>query len=155
VQFQHFWDETLLGPPLFGPQFKITLRPESTGFGIGMGLNAGVNLTTGDLGVASIIALFTVPIDDKVRLNLNAGWSFVRGSESPNALFYGGQFEAKLGLDLSLMIEMFARTRGAAGAQFGLRYTPGEGPIDIDLLIGSTFVVENDRFLTLGVTVRF
>jgi hypothetical protein len=155
LQFQHYWDESISGGVLFGPQFKVTLRPESTGFGIGVGLVAGVNLHTGDLGVASIVGLFTLPINEKVRLNLNAGWSFVRDVESPNALFYGAQFDAKLGFDLSLMIEMFARTRGTAGAQFGLRYTPGDGPVDIDLLVGSTFAVENVRFLTLGVTVRF
>lgn len=151
--FQHYWDE-VINAPLFGPAMKVNFQPETTGLGIGLGLNAGVNLRTGDLGLASLIMLVTLPIDDKVKVNLNAGWSYLRG-DHPDALFYGGQLEAKVGWDVSLMLEVFGRTPGVAGTQLGLRYTPRDGPIDFDLLAGNFFDSVSTRFFTIGVTVRY
>lgn len=160
--YQHFWDELFsrggFGPAVIGPQIKINFQKSSKEQpGFGLNLNSGVNLATGDLELASLTALATIQITDEVRLNLNAGWSYVRGVVAPDALFYGAQFEADVRPELSLMIEMFGRTQGTAGGQFGLRYTPGgkEGRFDFDLLVGSTFGEENVRFFTFGVTVRF
>jgi hypothetical protein len=158
VTLQHYWDEAV-GAPLFGPAMKINFQRDTTGVGVGLGLNAGVNLATGDLNVAGLTALVTVPFDDKVRISLNAGWSYLKG-DTPNAFFYGGQVEAKVGLDVTLMVEMFGRApEGQSGLQTGLRYTPTmngkEGWIDFDLLLGSYFDSSSSRFFTLGVTVRY
>lgn len=160
--YDHFWDQTAdptTTPLLFGPAFKVNFRKEETGLGLGLGLNAGVNLRTGELGLASLIMLVTIPLDDRVRINLNSGWSYLRGN-APNAYFWGGQVEAKVGWDISLMIEGFARSpTGLAGTQMGLRYTPTlkgkEGWFDFDLLFGSYFDPQAARFFTLGVTVRY
>jgi hypothetical protein len=35
-----------------------------------------------------------------------------------------------------------------------LRYTPNNGPIDIELLVATYFDSATTRFITLGVTVR-
>jgi len=153
--YQHFWGQ-FIRAPLFGPQFKWKFTPVESGVGFGVGLNAGVNLTTGDLGTGSLIALVSLPVTSKVTFHFNAGWSYVRYVESQNAVFYGAQFEAKIRPDLLLMIEGFGRSSGDnIGTQVGLRYTPEEGPIDFDLLIGSFFDLGNPTFITFGVTVRF
>ncbi len=80
-------------------------------------------------------------------------------SDQPNALFYGGQFEAKVAWDVSLMLEVFGRAPGQVGTQLGLRYTPSvgsrDGPIDFDLLAGNFFDHGSSRFFTVGVTVRY
>jgi hypothetical protein len=157
--FQHYWDQTI-NAELFGPAMKINFQKETAGVGVGLGLNAGVNLRTGDLGVAGLTMLVTVPIDERVRVNLNAGWSYLRTDINPNALFWGGQIEAKVGWDLSLVVEVFGRApNGLAGTQMGLRYTPTikgrEGWFDFDLLAGSFFDPAAARFFTVGVTVRY
>jgi len=156
--YQHYWDQTI-NAELFGPAFKINFQPETKGVGVGLGLNAGTNLRTGELGLASLIGLVTIPIDPKVKINLNAGWSYLKG-DVPNALFWGGQFEAKVAWDVSLMVEVFGRApNGLVGTQMGLRYTPTmngrEGWLDFDLLAGSYFDSVSSRFFTLGVTVRY
>jgi hypothetical protein len=151
--YQHYWDQ-VTGAPLFGPQFKVNFQPESEGIGVGLGFNAGVNLQTGALGFASLIALVSFPINEKVKVNLNAGWSYLN-ADTPDALFYGGQLEAKVGWDLSLMLEAFGRVNGLVGNQAGLRYTPHDGNIDFDLLVGTYYDATSTRFFTMGVTVRF
>ena len=152
--FQHYWAETI-GAPLFGPAIKFNFRPESSGLGVGLAFTGGVNLRSGDLELASLIVPVTIPLDDRVRVNLNAGWSYLRDADYPNAAFYGAQVEAKVGLDVTLMVEAFGRAPGVAGAQIGLRYRPGDGPIDFDLLAGGFFDSVNPRFFTVGVTIRY
>ncbi|WP_421994610.1 hypothetical protein [Reyranella sp.] len=152
--FQHYWDQTTQAP-LLGPAVKLNFQPESTGVGVGLGFNAGVSLSTGDLGFSQLVMLVTLPLDEKVRFNLNAGWSYLK-SDHPDALFYGAQVEAKVGWDLTLMLEVFGRApNGVAGTQLGLRYTPKDGPIDFDFLAGSFFDTSSSRFFTVGVTVRY
>ena len=120
---QHYWDQTV-NTELFGPAMKINFRPETTGVGIGLGLNAGMDLRSGELGLASLTMLVTVPINPKVKINLNAGWSYLQG-DVPDAFFWGGQVEAKVAWDISLMLEVFGRApNGLMGTQMGLRYTP-------------------------------
>jgi hypothetical protein len=156
--FQHYWDQTI-NTELFGPAMKINFRPESTGVGIALGLSAGMDLRSGELGVASLTMLVTVPIDPKVKINLNAGWSYLQG-DVLDAFFWGGQVEAKVGWDVSLMLEVFGRApNGLMGSQMGLRYTPTmkgrEGWVDFDLLAGGFFDAVSSRFFTVGVTMRY
>lgn len=163
--FQHYWDQAT-NAPLFGPQVKLNLRKASSGpseespnaaysIGAAIEFNGGVNVRTGSLGFASALIPVTIPFDDKVRLNLNAGWSYIGNDRVAHALFYGAQVEAKIGFDVMLMIEAFGRTRGTSGIQMGLRYTPNDGPIDFDFLAGSFLDSRNPRFFTVGVTVRW
>lgn len=156
--YQHYWDEFIAGP-LLGPAMKVNFQSvEKTGLGIALGLNAGVNLRTGDLGYAQLLALVTYQLNERVRLNFNGGWSYLQ-SDVPHAAFYGAQVEANVGGGLQLMLEGFGRTQGGlVGSQVGLRFTPtiwGREPFDFDLLVGTFFDHTSTRFVTLGVTVRY
>ncbi len=151
---QHYWGEDI-NAPLLGPTFKVNLVPEATGVGLGLDLNAGMNLRTGDLGIASLVMLVSIPLGDKVKINVNGGWSYLSNDFNQNAAFYGMQVEAKVAWDLSLMLEIFGREPGIAGAQIGLRYTPNDGWVDFDILAGNSFDATSPKFFTVGVTVRF
>jgi hypothetical protein len=158
VADQHYWDEITIGP-LLGPSMKVNFQSvEKTGLGVGLGLSAGVNVQTGEPGFAQLLALVTYQLNEKVRLNFNAGWNYLV-SDVPNALFYGVQVEADVGGGVSLMLEAFGRTQGGlVGSQVGLRFTPtvwGREPFDFDLLVGTSFDQTSTRFVTLGVTVRY
>ncbi len=154
VNYQHYWDQAG-GAPLIGPGLKIGFQPASEGVGFALGMNAGVNAQTGELGLASLLALVTVPITDKFRINLNAGWSYLN-AENPNAFFWGGQVEVNVGWDVTLMMEAFGRQPGVIGNQMGLRYTPAAHPhLDFDLPVGTVFDQDSTKFFTLGVTMRF
>lgn len=154
VNYQHYWDEAT-NAPLIGPALKINFQPASEGVGFALGMNAGVNAKTGELGVASLLALVTVPVTEKVRINLNAGWSYLN-AEHPTAFFWGGQVEVNVGWDVTLMMEAFGRQPGIIGNQLGLRYTPAAHPqFDFDLLVGTTYDELSTKFFTVGVTVRF
>ncbi len=150
---QHYWDVTT-GAPLFGPQIKLNLWPTSSGIGVALGFNGGVNLTTGEVGLAQAIVPVTIPFDENVRLNLNAGWSYLASDKTLNAMFYGAQIEATINTEFMLMIEAFGRTNAAAGVQMGVRYTP-RAWVDFDVLVGNTFDTATTRFFTLGVTLRY
>lgn len=152
--YQHYWGQPL-NAPLFGPAIKVNFQSEKTGLGLGLGLTSEMNLRTGEVGLASTIGLMTIPLDDKVKLHLNAGWSYLGTADPTNALFYGGQFEIELGGDVMLMTEVFGRAPGFPGTQAGLRFTPDKGPIDFDLMVANYFDATSTRFITLGVTVRF
>ncbi len=80
--YAHYWDQTINGP-LIGPQMKINFQPAAMGVGFGLGLTAGVNARTGDLGLASLIALVTIPVTEKFRINVNGGWSYLNSDHPP------------------------------------------------------------------------
>lgn len=151
---QHYWDEDV-DAPLLGPTFKVNLIPQATGVGLGLNLNAGMNLKTGNLGIASLIMLVSIPLDDRVKINVNGGWNYLNNDYNQNAAFYGIQVESKVAWDVSLMLEVFGREPGIAGAQLGLRYTPNDGWVDFDILAGNSFDATSPKFFTVGVTVRF
>jgi len=156
AQFQHFWfNETATTDQIFGPTAKLNLIPEDTGVGLGFYFNSGVNLRTGALELVTLTVPLTVPLDDRVRFNFNAGWSYLRASPYPDAFFWGGQVEAKIGSEVTLMLETFGRTPGIIGTQMGLRWRPNDGPIDFDLLVGNFFDELSTRFFTVGVTIRW
>lgn len=152
---QHYWDQDI-NAPLFGPTLKFNFFPESTGVGLALGLNAGMNLKTGTVGIASLIILMSIPLDERVNINVSGGWNYLPGGAgAPNAAFYGIQIESKVAWDVSLMLEVFGREPGIAGAQLGLRYTPNDGWVDFDILAGNSFDATSPKFFTVGVTVRF
>ncbi|MDI1287466.1 MAG: hypothetical protein PSV46_23985 [Reyranella sp.] len=152
--YQHYWDQ-VINAPLLGPTFKFNFFPESTGVGLGLGLNAGMNLTTGTVGIASLIMLVTIPLDERVKINVNGGWNYLSNFPSQNSAFYGIQVESKVAWDVSLMLEYFGREPGITGAQIGLRYTPNDSWFDFDFLAGNIFDGTSAKFFTVGVTVRF
>lgn len=154
ADYAHYWDEAI-GAPLFGPQMKVNFRSVTQGLGLGLALNANVNAKTGNFALGQILALVTVQVTEKVRGNFNTGWSYLNNVPNPHAVFYGAQFEADLTTEFMLMIEGFGRNPGVAGGQIGLRYTPGQGRIDFDLLAGGLLDAPGTRTVTFGVTLRF
>jgi hypothetical protein len=150
---QHAWDNGASDTTI-GPALKYTLRSEDTGLGLGV-IGAGAwNVKSGHLETASLIAPVTLKLNDRVRVNLNAGWSYGRASARRNAAFYGAQAEVGVARDVTLMIEAFQRDGGKAGGQLGLRWNPGGGRMDFDLIAGRRVDGETPRAITLGLTLR-
>lgn len=140
---------------LLGPAVKVNFMPEKTGVGVALAHRAGINVATGGLTFATLIVPVTIPLNEHVRFNLNAGWNYSSDAAVPNALFYGAQAEAKVGWDVRLMISVFGLQPGVAGAQIGLRWRPDNGAVTYDLAAGGLFESDSPRFVTMGVTVRY
>jgi hypothetical protein len=156
LQFQHYWfNETPTTDQLLGPTLKLNLVPEDKGVGVGVYFNSEVNLRTGNLELATALLPVTIPLDDRVRFNFNAGWSYIRVADYKDAFFWGAQVEAKVGWELSLMLETFGRVPGTTGTQLGVRWRPNDGPIEVDLLAGSFFNNVDAKFFTIGLTLRW
>ncbi len=157
LQFQHYWfGEALGSDQLLGPSLKVNLIPQDTGVGLGLAFNGGVNMATGTFELGSLVVPVSIPLDDKTRINLNAGWQFIRIANVQDGFFYGAQIETKIGWeDISLMLEVFGRQPGYTGTQMGVRWRPGDGPLEFDLLAGSFFDTVNAKFFTVGVTFRY
>ena len=149
---QHLWDggdDTTIGPTL-----KLNLRPTESGLGLGL-IGAGAwSVHSGRLETASLIVPASRAVTDRVRVNLNAGWVYDRASAHPHTIFYGGQIEADVARDLMLMVEAFGRDHGPPGGQIGLRWNPGGGRVDLDLLAGRRIDGASPKAITLGLTVR-
>jgi hypothetical protein len=153
MAYQDYWSEED-NAPILGPTVKVNLRPQATGLGLAIEASTGVDVRTSVLNFASALGVMSIPISDKTRVNLNSGWSYV-DSERTHAFVYGAQVEADIGWDVTLMIEGFGRSPGIGGLQAGLRFTPGNGPIDFDLLAARFIGAGQPYFFTVGVTVRF
>lgn len=150
---QHAWaagqSDTTVGPAL-----KYVLRSEDTGLGLGVVGGGAWSLKGGQLETASLIAPVTFHLNDRVRINLNAGWNYGRASAKRNAAFYGAQAEMGVARDVTLMVEAFHRDGGKTGSQVGVRWNPGGGRFDLDLIAGRRIDGAAPRAITLGLTVR-
>jgi len=141
-------DETLVGV-----MPKLNLRPANSGIGVAVAGSLVYGADRSRLEAASLIAAVTVPAGESLRFNLNGGWVWSEtgpGSE----LFAGAQVEWQVGPGLGLMVEGFARNHGKAGAHAGVRWTSGDGRIDLDLLAGRYVDGATPTSVTLGVTIR-
>jgi len=137
-----------------GPTLKVNILPETRGVGLGLAGAAGYGVRAGHLETASLIAPVTVPVGETLRVNLNAGWSYVRLGARRHAAFVGAQAEWTLTRDLTLMGETFKREGGRAGGQLGVRWTPGGGRFDLDLVAGRRIDGASPRAISVGLTVR-
>lgn len=149
---QHAWDgrsDTSTGPAL-----KLNLRPVERGWGVALATAATWSLDSGGFETASVIVPVTIPVNEQLRVNLNAGWLYSHASSDRHAAFFGGQVEARVTRDLSAMAEVFARDRGPGGGQVGLRWNPHGGDLDVDLLAGHYVDGASPRAITLGLTLR-
>jgi hypothetical protein len=134
------------------PKFK--LRDESGGLGIALSPSITLGLDSGSIDFASLIMPLTIPASATIRLNLNAGLQWLR-AEDTYAGFFGGQIELMALPNLMLMAEGFTRTIGKAGLQAGVRWTPGGGSVDVELLGGRYIDSFTPSAVTLGMTIRF
>lgn len=148
----HSWapaaDDTLVGIAS-----KLMLRPESRGLGIALSASMGYGVQRHRIETASVIVPVTVPVDRWLKVNVNLGWQWFELTHR-NELFLGGQAEVALGRQFNLMIEGFGHDRGKAGQQLRLRWTPGKGDVDIDLIGGRYVDGVSRHSITLGLTVR-
>lgn len=147
----HSWSRTD-GATLVGLTTKFNLRPEEKELGVALSGSLGLSADHGRLESASLIVPFTIPAGDRLRFNLDTGWQWLRGQT--HALFIGAQTEIAATRDLSLMVEGFARTINKPGGQVGLRWTPHQGKVDLDLIAGRHVDGVGANQVTLGLTVR-
>ena len=129
LQFQHYWYADIIGSDqLLGPALKVNLIPQDTGVGLGLAFNGGVNMATGEFELGTLIMPVSIPLNDKARINLNAGWSFIRFGQFQNALFYGAQIETKIGWEeVSLMLEVFGRSPASPAPRWACAGGPTTG----------------------------
>lgn len=150
---QHLWggggSDTTAGPAM-----KLNLRRSDSGVGLAAAATAAWSLGSGRLETGGLVTPLTLVLSDRVRLNLNPGWSYSRTAANRNALVLGSQVEVQLRQDTGLMVEVFGRDRGQVGAQLGYRWTPGGGAIDVDVLAGHRVDGTTPLAVTLGLTVR-
>jgi hypothetical protein len=150
---QHLWDgadETTIGPAV-----KVNLRPTDTGLGIGLIVGGAVSLRSGRVETGSLIVPLSIPIGDRILVNLNASWTYAYARERRQQAFLGAQIKAQLLADLTAMIEVFGHDRERLGGQIGLRYNPGGGRYDVDLLAGHRVDGTNAQAIILGLTIRY
>lgn len=147
ASLQHAWDRSDVTRA--GPALKWNLRPTETGLGMGVIANAGLNLRTGQTESAALIVPVSIPLGDRLLLNLNGGWTYTAAQTERNQIC-GAQLQAVVAHDLSVMAEVFGTVRARPGFQAGLR----GGEIDLDLLAGRRVDGSDAHAVTLGVTVR-
>lgn len=152
ASLQHTQDHT--DAMAAGPAIKLNVRSSDTGMGIGIIANAALDLKTGRPETAALIVPVSLPVGDRLLINLNGGWTYAAGRAHHSQLFYGAQAQAIIARDLSAMMEIFGDSRELPGAQAGLRWTPKGGRLDIDLLAGHRVDGNDARAITLGITVR-
>jgi hypothetical protein len=138
---------------LLGPALKYTVRHDATGLGLAVEGGFTYDATLRAMQAGSLLAAATLTPLKRVRLNLNAGPQWIAADRRVEA-FLGVQTEVDLGRNVSLMVEHFGRTRGFAGDQTGLRWTPHGGGVDFDLVVGRRIDGAARRAFTLGVTLR-
>ncbi len=138
----------------FGPALKLNLRPLETGLGLGVIASGSWGADSGRLESAALLAPISVALSERARLNLNAGWHYSRTAERSHQAFYGAQVEVDLSPGWSAMAEAFGHDRGRTGAQFGLRWTPAGGAVDLDLLAGRYLDGATRDAITVGITAR-
>lgn len=148
----HSWDGR--STTTAGPAVKVKLRSAEKGIGLAASFGASWNLRSGRLDSVSVTMPVTLTISATTRFNLNLGYSYSATSRDRHSPFWGGQIETDLGADLSAMAEGFGRETGPVGAQAGLRWNPGHGDLDVDLLVGRYVDGSSPRSATLGVTIR-
>ena len=148
----HNWapgsDDTVITPAA-----KLNLVDETQrGWGVAVSGGIGVSIDRGEVDSANINVPLTVPVG-RVRLNLNASWLWSRAEG--HSAFIGVQADWTVRPDLDLVAEAFTRDTDRAGGQLGLRWTPGGGQVDFDLIAGRYIDGVTPTSLTAGVIVRF
>lgn len=135
------------------PAAKVNLVDETQrGWGVAVSGGIGFSIDRGEVDSANINVPLTVPVGP-VRLNVNASWLWSRADG--HAAFVGVQADWTVQPGLDVMAEAFTQDRGRAGGQIGIRWTPGSGHVDFDLIAGRYIDGVTPTSLTAGVIVRF
>jgi len=148
----HGWtraDSATLG----GLGAKLNLRGAGKGLGIALSGSLGYSVDRKRLETAGLTVPITIPAGPTLRFNIDTGWQWTRQDDRSD-LFVGAQTEYQISPDLGLMAETFTRTIHKAGGQIGLRWTPHQGKIDFDLIMGRYVDGVTPNAVTLGLTIR-
>jgi len=132
---------------------KLLLRSEERGWGLALTTSVGLGVDRGRVETLSAIVPLTIPAGERLRLNFNLGWHWTRVTRD-HAVFVGAQAEIAIHPELNLMVEGFTRDTGKAGGQIGLRWTPGGGAVDMDLIVGRYIDGATRDAVTIGLTLR-
>lgn len=151
---QRAWTADGASDTVVGPALKLNLRPEEKGLGLGLAGSAAYAAHAGRLETAALLVPITIPVGQRLRVNFNAGWSYSRAAARRDAAFYGAQAELVLTRNVTLMAEGFRRDGGRLGGQMGLRWNPGGGRFDLDVVAGRRIDGVEPRAVSLGLTVR-
>ena len=147
------------------------IKADKNPFGVGLAAGVTWDLISGANTGGYVYVPVTVPVNDKVKINVNGGWQYDNVAKISYAT-WGAGVEWILDKDkkLTLLGEVF----GQAGAlpavnpgdppspnsiieprtQIGVRFAPNE-KFDIDLIWGHNITGENAQWVTLGLNVRF
>lgn len=149
---QYFHDHPDDG--LAGPALKLNLVPNSGEVGLALDASAAWSLRRGRFAAASVIAPLSWTVNYQSQVNFNAGWMYTQGARHPHDAIFGAQWNYQAADHVSLMAEVIGHRYQRTGAQVGLRWNPGGGPVDLDLLAGRYLDGASRSAVTLGVTVR-
>lgn len=137
----------------YGPALKLNLGREDSRIDWAVAAEAQVGARSGEFSGAALTMPVSFEVSDTVRLNANLAWSHDPSADRRNAAFHGAQIEYDLRPDLMLMAEAYQRYWETLGVQAGLRWTPDQGPLDFDVLIGLPDGGRETQ-VTLGLTFR-
>ncbi|MBE7217026.1 MAG: hypothetical protein INR64_00990 [Caulobacteraceae bacterium] len=138
---------------LLGPALKYTFRPEKTGLGLAVEGGFTYDATLRQMEAGALLGVASWQATRRLQVNLNAGPQYIAADRRVET-FLGAQAMVDLGRNVYLMAEHFGRTRGFAGDQAGVRWTPHNGNVDFDLVVGRRIDGVARRAFTLGVTLR-
>ncbi|WP_300239047.1 hypothetical protein [Pseudomonas sp.] len=145
------------GETQLSPQIKVQLlNREDLGLQLALAgsahwaLNRHHSFDGGDLTLP-----LTFSASDRLRLNLNAGWTHAYDDGEQNHRWtWGSGVEYDLMPSLTLIAERYGQRGGEQGWQAGPRLHVGQH-LDLDLIVGQHLSEDRDRWLTTGATLRF
>ena len=141
-------DDTVVGAAA-----KVNLHDETTrGWGVALSGGIGFSVDRSEVDSANVNVPVTIPVG-RVRFNINTSWLWSRAEG--HSAFIGAQADWTIRPDLDLMVQAFTRDTGRAGGQIGIRWTPGGGNVDFDLIAGRYIDGVTPTSLTAGVIARF
>jgi len=138
---------------LAGLTAKVNLLPVERGFGVGLSGSLGYSFDRSRIEAASLIVPLSLPVSEKINFNIDAGWQWARQGNTHD-IFVGAQTEVQAARDIGLMAEIFTRTINKPGGQIGLRWTPHQGKVDVDLIGGRYVDGVTPSSVTIGLTIR-
>ncbi|MGC5699115.1 hypothetical protein J4P02_02805 [Pseudomonas sp. NFXW11] len=145
------------GETQLSPQIKLQLLNRED-LGLQLALAGSAHWAThrqhsfdgGDLSLP-----LTFSASERLRLNLNAGWSHAYDDgQQKHRETWGGGVEYDLVQSLTLIAERYGQRGGEQGWQAGPRLHVGQH-LDLDLILGQHLTEGRERWLTTGATLRF
>lgn len=152
ASIDHAWSDTG-NDTTIGPTLKWNIHDLESGWGIALSGSTNISVKTGEAISSAIVVPVSVMLSDTIQFNTDIGWLH-ESVGSMDRAFYGTQLEYQVTPDLNLMVEGFGRSPGRLGTEARLRWTPGQGPCDLDIFYGAFVDGISPRTVTIGFTFR-